>query len=128
MFCRTVPGEADARLEVGDAVVLVVKRPAVAVLSGDFDGAADQPEVGLAVFHFDPRRVQFPAQTEIEGQVGGNVPIVLEERGEDVRALSPGSAIDAAADLRGQAEQEVRFRHTAAAAGDGIASGFGPAV
>ena len=50
------PGDAEARLEIGDAVVLVVERIALLghVLPGDVLLAGDQVEVRLAVVDFNP--------------------------------------------------------------------------
>src|ERR1017187_9943767 len=84
-----VPGYAQARLEVCDAVVLVVQRAAVAVLSRDLDLAANQAEVRLPVIDLYPGRVQLPTQAEIDCQVRQDVPVVGSECREDRRAMSP---------------------------------------
>src|SRR5260370_19217054 len=97
------PGGPDTRLEIGNAVVLVVERPACAVLTSNRLGAGDQIEVGLTVLNFHPRPVKLPAQAQVERQVRSNAPIVLVVGPEGGGALAPGSAVDASLNLIGTA-------------------------
>ena len=104
------PGDAHARLEVGDAVVLVVKRVAVAPragLSGDVFLARHQVEVGLAILNLVPGRVEFPAQAQVECQVRSDAPIVLVKGSQRVGALTPRAAVDAALDFLRQTQHEI---------------------
>ena len=82
-------GEADARLEVllvgvvQGAIAFTIgacpeARPGLRQRRRQFQLSGELVEVGLAVFHFHPRRVVFPAQAEIQGQVIGDAPVVLE--------------------------------------------------
>ena len=98
---------------------VLYRAAAVSILAGELDGAGNQPEVCLPVLDLTPGGVQFPAQAEVEREIWPDVPIVLEERREDVGALAPGAAVDAATDLGGQPEHEVGFRDAAAGSGSG---------
>src|ERR1019366_9410516 len=59
--------------------------------------------------HLAPGCVQFPPQAEVHGEVWQHMPVILEEGGENIGALPPGTAVDAAADLGSQSQQEVRL-------------------
>src|ERR1019366_9373986 len=107
--------------------VRVIERPAVAVLAGKFQHSAEQAEVRLAVFHLYQRRVVFPPQPQIESQIIGDVPIVLEVEAPDGGALAPGSVLQATTVVVRQAEDEVGFTHLFTSGADCVGSGKAPA-
>ncbi len=102
---------AQARQEIGDAVVLVVERAAVAILSREFDLPRVLVEVGHAVVHFVDGGEDLPAKSEVQGQLAADAPIVLREGADGVVALPhrAGEA-QAIAHVRRQAQEEVGFR------------------
>src|SRR5207253_9719090 len=124
-----VPGEPATRLEICDAVVLVVQGVAVVVratMTGEVNLSTDGTKVGLTDLDFVPARVKLPAQADVERQVRTDVPVVLVERGKDVPAVSPGTTIYSAANVFRHPHDEVRFRDAAVyAAGRGQRIGSG---
>ena len=130
------PGKPDARLVVCQPVVVVVKSPAIIVratpLARDILLTSREIKIRLAIFHFDPGRVQFIAQSQIQCQIRRDAPVILKESAEDIRALPPGAAVNAAADIVRQAEKEsasaMPAPGTPGVAAVAVASGLGPAV
>ena len=104
-----VIGKADARLEV--LLVRVIERPAVAILAGKFQHAAEQAEVRLAVVDFHQWRVILPPQPQIQRQVVGDMPIVLEVKAPDRGALAPGSVLQTASVPVRKTEDEIGLAH-----------------
>ena len=85
--------------------------------AGQLDLAGEQAEVRLAVLHFDQRRVVLPAQAEVQSQVVGGAPVILEVEAIDRLALAPGAGAEAAAQIGGQAQHEIGFADQLARSG-----------
>src|SRR6185437_10042161 len=69
--------------------------------------------------------MKLPSQTKIEREGRCHMPVVLKESSENVSALAPRAAVDAAADFGRQTHHEIRFRDAGAAAGGGEGIGAG---
>ncbi len=115
-------GEADARLEVGGAVVLVVEGGGVAIYAGDLDVAGEEAVVGLLIVSVGAGVDDFVAEAEIEGEVGEGVPVVCSESGVEVVTQTVVGAV-ADGDVGGQAEEKVGFGE--AGGGGGTAARLG---
>ena len=106
---RRTPGKADARLKVSSAIEAVIEAPAGSALAGKVDIASRHVVVSLMIVGFNPRRVRFVAQTEVQRQAIGKPPSVLRVDTDDVGRLLPRLAsADTTANLKRKTQNEVR--------------------
>ena len=103
--CQSQPGQ-----EVGNAVVLVVKSAAVAVLPGELDLAGVHAEIGHAVVYFVDRREELPADAEVHSELVVDAPVVLDECAQRRVALAHRAGEpQTIPHVRGKPEEEVGF-------------------
>ncbi len=92
----------------------VIQRPAGSVLPCNGDCARRDVEVRLLIVRLVQGLVPLPAQSEIQCEIRGNLPVVLEEHSIAPLALSPLRHVRALTESRGLIQQEVCPRIAAA--------------
>src|SRR3984957_10951234 len=104
-----LPSDADARLEVGNAVVLLVQGRAqnLIVDLGSDQVAAKQFVVDGVVVLRSPGSIEFPTQAIVNGQVRTNAPSVLTVDAPKVVADVAVACTGPDAEVIGQAEKKI---------------------
>ncbi len=99
--CLRIPGKADARLEVQQTVVGFVETITEAIrpycsgghrsIAGELQLAGLDIDADLAIVEFSPGSTSFITQTDVQGKVAGNAPVVLGKAGKEPVALTPAA-------------------------------------
>src|SRR6266567_5986736 len=101
------PGKGEARLKIPSTILAIIECPAVAILAGKLNSAAEESVICLLVILLHPRSGSFVTHANVQRQVIGNTPVVLNISGKGGRALPPAATRDTTIDSLRQSEEEV---------------------